>query len=121
MASKYLVNKAELNGRLVRWVLLLEEFDYTIEYKLGCMHLQVDHLSRLSEEMGASSVDNRLIDDNLFVVTTQPEWFAGIVEFLTTQRLSGEWTKEDRINVRVNSRHFAVVDIGCVGDELMVY
>ena len=40
----YLVNKAKLSERLARWVLLLEEFDYTIEYKPCCMHLQSDHL-----------------------------------------------------------------------------
>ena len=39
MTIKYLVNKPELSGRLARWVLLLEEFDYTVEYKLGRMHL----------------------------------------------------------------------------------
>ena len=32
IAIKYLVNKAELSGRLARWVLLLSEFDYTVEY-----------------------------------------------------------------------------------------
>ena len=52
MAIKYLVNKAELSGRLTRWVLLLEEFDYTVEYKSVQMHLQTDHLSRLSEDIG---------------------------------------------------------------------
>ena len=52
MAIKYLVNKPELSGRLARWVLLLEEFDYTVEYKLGRMHLQAIHLSRLSKDMG---------------------------------------------------------------------
>ena len=31
MAIKYLVNKAELSGKLARWILLLEEFDYTME------------------------------------------------------------------------------------------
>ena len=50
MAIKYLVNKAELSGRLARWVLLLEEFDYTVEYKPGRMHLQADHLTRSSEK-----------------------------------------------------------------------
>jgi len=35
--------------------------------------------------------------------------YAGIVEFLTTQQLFGEWTKEDMRKVRVNSRHFAVI------------
>lgn len=38
MALKYFVNKAELSGMLARWDLLLEEFNYTMEYKPGCMH-----------------------------------------------------------------------------------
>jgi hypothetical protein len=54
------------------------------------MHLQADHLSLLSEEKGTSPMDDRLVDDNLFVVTVQPEWYIGIVKFLTTQKLSGE-------------------------------
>ena len=65
-----IVNKLELNGRLARWGLLLEDFDYTVEYKLGCMHLQADHLSRLPEDMGTTPIDDRLIDDILFVVTS---------------------------------------------------
>ena len=88
MAIKYLVNKVELSGRLARWVLLLEKFDYTVEYKPGRMYLQADNLSRLSEEMGSSPIDDRLVDDNLFVVTSTPEWYAGILDFLTTQQLS---------------------------------
>ena len=73
MAIKYLVNKAELNGRLARWVLLLEEFDYTMEYKPGRVHLQADHLSRLSKEIGDNLVDERLVDNNLFVVFAQQD------------------------------------------------
>lgn len=52
---------------------MLEDFDYTIEYKSGRMHLLTNHLSRLSDEMGTSPVDDRLVDDNLFVVTAQSE------------------------------------------------
>ena len=73
MAIEYLVNKAELSGRLARWVLLLEEFDYTVEYKPGRLHLQADHLSRLSEEIGTSPIDDRFIDDNLYLVTSSPD------------------------------------------------
>ena len=44
-----------------------------------------------------------------FVVTAKPDWYAGIVEFLTIQKLPDDWTKEERRNVRVNCRHFVVV------------
>ena len=87
MAIKYLVNKSELSGRLARWVLLLEEFDYTVEYKPDRMHLQADHLSKLSEDMETHPIDDNLIDDRLFVVSATPDWYAGIVEFLTSQQL----------------------------------
>lgn len=74
MAIKYLVNKAELNKRLARWILLLKEFDYTVEYKPGRMHLQVDHLSRLSKVIGISPLNDGPIDDYNFVLTAQLEW-----------------------------------------------
>ena len=109
MAIKYLVNKAKLSGRLARWMLVLGELDYIVEYKPGRMYLQADHLSRLSEDMGTSPIDDRFIDDNLFLVMPTPDWYACIVEFLTTQRLPVDWTKEARRKVKVNSIHFAVV------------
>ena len=109
MAIKFLGNKPELSTRLARWILLLEEFDYTVEYIPGRMYLQADHLSRLSDEVGIAPVDDRFADENLFVVTTQPEWYAEIAEFLITQRLPTEWSRERRRKVRVHSRHYTIV------------
>ena len=109
MAIKFLVNKPELSNGLARWVLLLEEFDYTVEYKPGRMHLQADHLFRLSELVGTTPIDGSFVDENLFVVTAYPEWYAGIVEFLTTQQLPDDWSKEERRKVRENSQKFAVM------------
>ena len=84
MAIKYLVKKPELNGRLARWISLLKEFDYTVEYKPGRMHLQANHLSKLSEKMEDSPIDDKLIDDDVFVVIANPDRYANIMEFLTT-------------------------------------
>ena len=61
MAIKFLVNKTKLSGSLAGWVLLLEKFDYTVEYKRGRMYLQADHLFRLSEEVGFSPIDDSLM------------------------------------------------------------
>ena len=57
------------------------------------MQLQTDHLSRLSERMEESPIDDKLVDDNIFVVTAKPEWYAGIIEFLTTQKLPKDWPR----------------------------
>ena len=69
--------------------------------------------------MGNSPIDDRLIDDNLFVVTTSLDWYASIVEFLTTQQFPDNWTKEERRKVRIHSRHFAVIGHRLFGGTLM--
>ncbi|GJT47773.1 reverse transcriptase domain-containing protein [Tanacetum coccineum] len=46
-ALKYLMNKQDAKPRLLRWVLLLQEFDITILDKKGSENLAADHLSRL--------------------------------------------------------------------------
>ena len=46
-AIKYLMTKKDLKPRLIRWVVLLQEFDVEIRDKKGSKNLVADHLSRL--------------------------------------------------------------------------
>ncbi|GJW06623.1 reverse transcriptase domain-containing protein [Tanacetum coccineum] len=46
-ALKYLLAKQDAKQRLLRWILLLQEFDVIIRDKKGAENLAVDHLSRL--------------------------------------------------------------------------
>nr|GEW71024.1 reverse transcriptase domain-containing protein [Tanacetum cinerariifolium] len=46
-ALKYLFNKQDAKPRLIRWVLLLQEFDIIVRDKKGDENLAADHLSRL--------------------------------------------------------------------------
>ena len=48
-AVKYLMAKKEAKPRLIRWVLLLQEFDLEIKYKKGRDNVITDHLSRLEK------------------------------------------------------------------------
>jgi len=57
---KYLLNKAESKPHLIRWILLLQEFDLVIKDKKGSKNQVADHLSRLvNEEVTLEEVEIR--------------------------------------------------------------
>lgn len=54
-ALKYLLNKAQVAGRIWRWLLLFQEFDFEIMIRPGKDHVMADHLSRVTSGEAASS------------------------------------------------------------------
>jgi hypothetical protein len=46
MVFVYLINKPEVFGKIIRWLLLFLEYDFQIVYKLRKSHLMTDELSR---------------------------------------------------------------------------
>jgi len=49
-AVRHLMAKKDAKPRLIRWILLLVEFDVEIRDKKGCENVVADHLSRIPLE-----------------------------------------------------------------------
>nr|GEX77322.1 reverse transcriptase domain-containing protein [Tanacetum cinerariifolium] len=79
-------SKHDVKLRLLRWVLLLQEFDITILDKKGSENLAADHLSRL-ENPHLDVLENKDINENFPLMTLgslpshNTSWFADISNF----------------------------------------
>ena len=84
-AIKYLMAKKEAKPRLIRWVLLLQEFDLEIKDKKGCDNVIADHLSRVEKptiQEEEREIAENFPDKQLFQLSLQSPWYADIVNFL---------------------------------------
>jgi hypothetical protein len=82
---RYLVNKLVLGGKICRWMLLFQEYDFEVIVKPGKLNTGPDHLLRILTEEDAGNLDDNLPDAHLFVVQMVDDYFADIVQFLSTR------------------------------------
>ena len=83
-ALKYMLSKKEAKPRLIRWVLLLQEFYLEIKDKKGSENSVADHLSRLHTTSSGDICDT-FPDEQLLAVATKLPWFAHIINYLVTK------------------------------------
>ncbi len=95
-AIKYLVEKKDAKPRLIRWVLLLQEFDLEIKDRKGTENQVADHLSRLEQNREYSQIINeKFPDEQLFLMSqTQVPWYADFVNYLVSGMLPSDLTSQ---------------------------
>ncbi|GJX42906.1 reverse transcriptase domain-containing protein, partial [Tanacetum coccineum] len=87
-ALKYLFAKKDSKARLLRWVLLLQEFDFDVVDTKGAENLAADHLSRL-ENPHENELDPKEINEkfpletlsSIAVLNASTPWFADIANY----------------------------------------
>ncbi|GJU37205.1 reverse transcriptase domain-containing protein [Tanacetum coccineum] len=88
-ALKYLLAKQDAKPRLLRWILLLQEFDVIIRDKKGAENLAADHLSRL-ENPHQGDLEKKEINETFPLETlgmisfhgdSSTPWFADIANY----------------------------------------
>jgi hypothetical protein len=72
----YSINKPQIFGRLVRWLLLFIEYDFRIIYKPSRSHLMADALNRLPNHVKPIGVHDQTCDAHMF--TLQLQWLQNV-------------------------------------------
>ncbi|KAI3769952.1 hypothetical protein L6452_01068 [Arctium lappa] len=89
---KYLLKKRDAKTRLIRWILLLQEFNMEIRDENGAENLVEDHLSRLALDRRQSPLIDEFPDEHLFSISEEHPWF-GTPKAIISDRGTHFWKK----------------------------
>ncbi|XP_074291769.1 uncharacterized protein LOC141618565 [Silene latifolia] len=108
-ALRHLVSKKESKPRLMRWVLLLSEFDVELKDKKGFTNTVVDHLSRIIQQdslVPQSSIKETLPDEALLALMSTEPWYAHIVNYLVLDKFPPGLTRHQRDKIKSDSKYY---------------
>ena len=108
LAIKYLMTKKNAKSRLIRWVLLLQEFDLEIKDTKGTENLVADHLSRLEGARDEVHVNDDFPDEQLLEIKdTKPvPWFSGYVNYLVAKVIPPEFSYQQKKRFFSHLKHY---------------
>ena len=87
----------EKDLRLIRWILLFQEFNLQIKDKKRLENVVADHLSRLAITYNSHSlpINDDFPDESLMLIEVAP-WYAHIANYLVTGEVPNEWKAQDK-------------------------
>ncbi|GKB72312.1 reverse transcriptase domain-containing protein [Tanacetum coccineum] len=113
-ALKYLFAKQDAKPHLIRWTLLLQEFDIEIKNKKGAENVVADHLSRLEnpylEELRDDDIHDNFPDETPMNVSPIEEdkipWFADFANYLVGKIVRNGLTYAQRCKFFSELKHY---------------
>ncbi|GJZ98520.1 reverse transcriptase domain-containing protein [Tanacetum coccineum] len=108
-ALKHLFKKQYTKPRLIRWILLLQEFDIEIKDKKGTENVAADHLSRIdnNESSDDSEVDDNFPRETLMEINTRNEpWFTDFANYLVGDIIPKGMTYQQKNKFVSDLKHY---------------
>ncbi|GJZ75712.1 reverse transcriptase domain-containing protein [Tanacetum coccineum] len=108
-ALRHLFKKQDAKPRLIRWILLLQEFDIEIKDRKGTENVAADHLSRIENDeiSDDSEVDDNFPGETLMEINTKDEpWFADFANYLVGDIIPKGMTYQQKNKFFSDLKHY---------------
>ncbi|RDX74946.1 hypothetical protein CR513_45223, partial [Mucuna pruriens] len=105
-ALRYLLKKPDAKPRLIRWMLLFQEFYLEIRDKKGAENSVADHLSRIERESKPMPIRDKFPDEQLLHIKTVAPWFADICNYVATPQFPPEASRTYKEKIRSNAKYY---------------
>ncbi|RDX86021.1 hypothetical protein CR513_32698, partial [Mucuna pruriens] len=92
--------------RLIRWMLLLQEFNLEIRDRKGVNNIVADHLSRIKGKVDLVPIRDDFLDEQFLLVAHSQPWFADICNFLVATTFPPGASKYYREKIQSNAKHY---------------
>ena len=109
-AISYSMNKPITNGRITRWLLLLQEFNITILDRPGKQNTIADFLSRIQNENNDQPVEDKFPDEYLFAVSIKSPWYVDIANYLAIGKMPFHLTPREKRRIVHNSTSYSWIN-----------
>jgi hypothetical protein len=103
------MNKPITNGRVTRWLLLLQEFNISILDRPGKENLVIDFLSQIKNEDDDILVVDSFPDEHLFSLSVNTSWFADMANYLATRKLQSHLSPHEKQKIITQSVNYSWV------------
>ncbi|GJQ95124.1 reverse transcriptase domain-containing protein [Tanacetum coccineum] len=106
---RHLFKKQDAKACLIRWILLLQEFDIEIKDRKGTENVAANHLSQIEndETSDDSEVDDNFPGETLLEINTKDEpWFADFANYLVSNIIPKGMTYQQKNKFFSDLKHY---------------
>ncbi|XP_062014162.1 uncharacterized protein LOC133730624, partial [Rosa rugosa] len=103
---RFIKDFSEAKPRLIRWVLLLQEFDVEIKDKKGSENVVADHLSRLVHAEDPLPLVETFPDEQLFGLQVSEPWYADIVNYIVSRKIPDTMSRAHRDRLKKTVKQY---------------
>jgi len=107
-ALRYLLKNKGSKLRLMRWILLLQEFDLEIKDKKGVENHVACHFSRLrTKDIQTEIIRETFLNEQLYMLLSSIKaWYADLVNYLVTKEFPPGLSKSQKDKLRADAKYY---------------